>query len=109
MLHYFTSSKLNDKMCIRSDDCPSDERWNTRNTCCLPLESFQEYSRPFSSNPQNPESNLAAGVVAVAPSPNSGDDPIEGIPTNLQTTPEQIPANTYTPDGVYSFLMNGGF
>lgn len=96
-------------MHIRSDDCPSDDRYDTRTTCCLPNESFQDYARPFSSNQQNPESNLAAGVVAVAPSPNPGHDPIAGVPTNLQTTPEQIPANVYTPEGVNSFLIDGGF
>lgn len=97
--YYSTSTRLNDTLHIRSDDCPYDDRYDTRTTCCLPHESFQQYIHALSSNSQSPDSNLAAATGAVAAPPISGDDQIDAI--SLLTAPEQTLANI--PWGVDSF------
>lgn len=89
-------SQLNDKMHIRSDDCPYDNRYDTQTTCCLPYESFQE----LRSSPQIPEGNIAANVIDVALPPNPADDLIDGNISNLPSGSEKIVSNA--PGEVYN-------
>lgn len=74
-----------------SDDCPYSDRYGITDTCCLPYESFQQYSSPVSANVQLPDSNLATTAIATTSSSNPDNDQIATDPPTIYG---QIFANT---------------